>query len=121
MVRDGRSILTLWRGVWMWYSPRTLPWRSALGPTTAQHQSTQAINSFRKLLNPVRSPDRLVFRATLPLPGNYFVEVGWSAAAADVGLGASGCPAKTAVTELGSLSAFASISEICQIWVSDRL
>ena len=37
------------------------------------------------------------------------------------GCGGVGCPASTAVTELGSLSAFASISEICHIWVSDRL
>jgi len=37
------------------------------------------------------------------------------------GFGVPSCPANTAVTELGSLSAIASISEICHIWVSKRL
>ena len=49
MARVGRSILTLWRVAWTWSSPRTLPWRSALGPTTAQHRLLQAITSFRRL------------------------------------------------------------------------
>ncbi len=62
-----------------------------------------------------------MFRPALASPGNYFVAFGWAAVAAEVGWGASGCPAKTALTELGSLSAFASISEICHIWVADRL
>src|SRR5271157_1479651 len=118
MALAGRSILALWRAVWTWYSPRTLPWRSALGPMTAQPQLTQATNSFRRLRNPTRSPDHPL--SPLPLPGNYFVEGWWSVAAAGFGLGVWGCPANTAVTEEGSLSAFASISEICHIWVSDR-
>ena len=63
MARVGRSILTLWREAWTWSSPRTLPWRSALEPTTAQHRRLQAITSFRRLPNPTRSLDR-----PLPFP-----------------------------------------------------
>jgi hypothetical protein len=59
----------------------------------------------------------LLFRAALTFLGNYFLAVGWCAAATGAGMDASGGPAKIAVTELASLSAFASISEICHNWV----
>jgi len=69
------------------------------------------------------SGDGVVVELPQPVtfPGNYFFEVMWSVAASGIGFGVSGCPSNTAVTELGSLSAFASIKEICHIWVSDRL
>ena len=74
-----------------------------------------------KLVNPL-------FRLTPPeaatnpgLAQPYFFESEWSAAATCADFGISYCPSNTAFTEFGSLSAFASISEICHIWVSDRL
>ena len=90
MAPVGPFILTLWRAVWTWYSPRTLLWRSALGLMTAQHRLTQATTLFRRLRNPVRSPDPPLSHPARSLRGNYFVEVGWSAAAAGVGLGRQG-------------------------------
>ena len=68
-----------------------------------------------KLVNPLirRTPPE---PATNPrLAQLYFFESEWSAAASCADFGISYCPSNTAVTELGSLSAFASISEICHI------
>ena len=74
-----------------------------------------------KLVNPFfrRTPPGAATNPGLAQP--YFFESEWSAAATYAELGISYCPSNTAVTEFGSLSAFASISEICHIWVSDRL
>ena len=56
MARVGPSILTLWRAAWTWSSPRTLPWRSALGRTTAQRRLTQATNFVSQVAKPDKIP-----------------------------------------------------------------
>jgi len=107
----------------------------------AQHLRLPITNSSRNLPNAIRCSDwSLSFRG-LPDDGRrpyeagessfssypswscsqprlaqpYFFESEWSAAATCADFGISYCPSNTAVTELGSLSAFASISEICHI------